>query len=97
MTIERHAEIVGESAPTITRAAVIARIEQRLSGQLGDAALAAWAFDRFYAAELGQEQYETGAEAAIDDALDTLMFDDDPSFRLDEEELRSLIARLSSV
>jgi hypothetical protein len=96
MTIERHTQTVG-GAHTITRAAVIAQVEQRLSGQLSDAALAAWAFDRFYAAELGQEQYEAGAEAAIDDALDTLMFDDDPSFRLDEEELRNLIARLSSV
>ena len=34
-----------------TRAAVAARIEARLAGRLTDAALAAWAFDRFYAEE----------------------------------------------
>jgi hypothetical protein len=38
----------------VTRAAVIAQIEDRLAGQLNDSALAAWAFDRFYAQELGQ-------------------------------------------
>ena len=81
----------------MTRAAVIAQIEDRLAGRLDDSALAAWAFDRFYAQELGQEDYEAGAEPAIADALDVLMFDDDPGFRLDEEELRALVAQLSSL
>jgi hypothetical protein len=79
----------------ITRTAVARQIEARLAGKLGDAALAAWAFDRFYAEELGTEAYESGVEAAIADALDALMFDDDPSFRLDEAALRALLARLS--
>ena len=81
----------------LTRAVVIARIEERLAGRIEDSALAAWAFDRFYAQELGQEDYEIGAESAIADALDALMFDDDPGFRLGQEELRALIARLATL
>ena len=80
-----------------TRAMVAAQIEARLAGQLTDKALAAWAFDRFYAEEVGSEMYEAGAEAAMSDALDALMFGDDPGFRLDEEELRVLIARLGTL
>jgi hypothetical protein len=80
-----------------TRAMVIARIQARLSGQLTDKALAAWAFDRFYAEELGTEAYEAGAEVAITDVLDALMFGDDPGFRLDEEELRALVAQLGTL
>ena len=76
---------------------MIAQIEDRLAGRIDDSALAAWAFDRFYAQELGQEDYEVGAEMTIADALDALMFDDDPGFRLDQEELRALIARLSTL
>ena len=87
-----------ESAPnknlTITRAAVTERIMARLDGRVDAGALAAWAFDRFYAEELGEETYEPGAEPAIADALDALMFSDDPGFQLDEEELRALIAQL---
>jgi hypothetical protein len=81
----------------ITREALIAQIEDRLAGRLSDDALAAWAFDRFYAEELGHEQYEAGAEQPIADVLDALMFDDDPGFQLDEEELRGLIARLANI
>jgi hypothetical protein len=80
-----------------TRAAIIARIEARLSGQLTDKALAAWAFDRFYAEELGSEAYEANAEDPITDVLDALMFGDDPGFRLDEEELRALVAQLGTL
>jgi hypothetical protein len=80
-----------------TRAMVVARIEERLSGRLSDTALAAWAFDRFYAQEAGSEAYEAGAEPVITDVLDALMFGDDPSFRLDEEELRALIAQLGTL
>jgi hypothetical protein len=78
----------------ITRTVVARQIEARLAGRLDAAALAAWAFDRFYAEELGTESYESSAEEAIADVLDALMFDDDPSFRLDEAELRGLLARL---
>ena len=83
--------------PITTRATVVARIEARLSGQLSDSALAAWAFDRFYAEELGSEAYEAGAEVAIAVVLDALMFADDPGFRLVEEELRALIAQLGTL
>jgi hypothetical protein len=86
-----------ERARVVTRAAVIERIEARLAGSLDDAALAAWAFDRFYAEELGEEQYEAGAETAIANTIDALMFDDDPGFRLNEEELRAMIAQLGKV
>jgi hypothetical protein len=95
--------IIDMSQPTLlrtsitTRAAIAARIEARLSGQLTDTALAAWAFDRFYAEELGSETYEAGAEVAITTVLDALMFGDDPGFRLDEEELRALIAQLGTL
>jgi hypothetical protein len=81
----------------VTRTAVIAQIEDRLAGRLDDAALAAWAFDRFYAQELGQEAYEAGEETIIANALDELMFDDDADFRLNQEELRALIAQLSTL
>jgi len=84
-----------DDAETITRAEIVAQIEARLAGRIDDAALAGWAFERFYAEELGEADFEEGAEPAIADALDTLMFGDDPSFRLVEEELRALIARLS--
>ena len=80
-----------------TRAMAVAQIEARLSGRLSDTALAAWAFDRFYAQEASNEAYEVGAEAAITDVLDALMFGDDPSFRLDEEELRALVAQLGTL
>jgi hypothetical protein len=84
-------------APITTRAMIIACIEARLSGQFSDTALAAWAFDRFYAEELGSEAYEAGAEVAMIDVLDALMFADDPGFRLNEEELRALVAQLGTL
>lgn len=90
-------EAPGPRPAAVTRAAVIDQIEARLAGRLGDAALAAWAFDRFYAEELGEAAFEAGAEPAIADALDALMFGDDPSFRLSEEELRALAAQLGKV
>ena len=90
-------ERMTERNTTITRAALAHQIEARLIGTLGEAALAAWAFDRFYAEELGTERYEAGAEAVIADVLDALMFDDDPSFRLGETELRGLLAHLGTV
>ena len=93
----QQTEPVRQPDPIIMRSAVATRIEARLNGQLADAALAAWAFDRFYAAELGREQFEAGAEQAIADALDALMFGDEPAARLDEEELRAVIAQLGKL
>jgi hypothetical protein len=89
--------IAPKQPSVLTRAAVIERITARLDGRLDDVALAAWAFDRFYAEELGTEEYEPGAGRVIADALDVLMFDDDPGFQLGEEELRALIAQLGTV
>ncbi|MFQ3631765.1 hypothetical protein [Roseiflexus sp.] len=80
--------------PIITRHAVVAQIDARLSGAMTDQALAAWAFDQFYAVELGQAHFEAGAEERLADALDALMFSDHEAFRLDEEELRRLAALL---
>jgi hypothetical protein len=94
---EHHPATTDTQAGVLTRAAVIAQIEARLAGRLDDAALAAWAFDHFYAEELGEEQYEAGAESVTADILDALMFDDDPGFQLNEEELRALIAQLANV
>jgi hypothetical protein len=78
----------------ITREMLAEQIEARLSGAITDETLAAWAFDRFYAVELGLAQIETGAEERIADILDTLMFADHAAFRLEEGALRSLIAQL---
>ena len=86
-----------ERGSTLTRVALARQIEARLAGTLSDTALAAWAFDRFYAEELGMESYEPGAEDIIADIRDALMFGDDPSFRLDETELRGLLARLGTL
>lgn len=81
----------------VTCADVCAKIEARLAGAIDDAALAAWAFDRFYAVEVGQATYQLGAASLIADVLDSLMFDDDPGFRLEEAELREFIVQLSTV
>lgn len=78
----------------ILRAEVVAKIEARLAGQLSAGALAAWAFDRFYAEELGSEAYEAGAEVELAEALDALMFSDEPGFGLGESELRAVVGQL---
>lgn len=84
-----------DDAPTlVSRAAVRAQIEARLAGKLSDQQLARWAFDHFYAEELGEVEYEPEWAEQIADALDALMFGDDPHFRQTEEELRALLARL---
>ena len=56
-----------ERAHIVTRAAVIERIEARLAGSLDDTGLAAWAFDRFYAEELGVSR--ATVVAAIDELI----------------------------
>ncbi|HEU4327674.1 MAG TPA: hypothetical protein VFS21_31330 [Roseiflexaceae bacterium] len=91
MTEPQHAE---DHSLLITREALLAQIDARLSGAIGDKALAKWAFDRFYAEELGEEEYESEHAPLLAEALDELMFADDPHFRLSEEELRALAARL---
>lgn len=81
-------------AAVTTRADLIAQIEARLNGQLSDTALAKWAFDRFYAEEIGAEDFEPDAEPTISEVLDALMFGDDPEFRLSEAAFHDLLAQL---
>lgn len=83
-----------KSMTVITCSMVADQIDERLSGAMTDEALAAWAFDRFYAVELGLARFEAGAEERIADALDMLMFSDHDAFRLNEEDLRRLAALL---
>jgi hypothetical protein len=78
----------------IYRNDVITKINERLRGQIGDAALAAWAFDVFYAIDQGEDEVDADGGDAIADALDELMFADEKPFALDDADLRRLIARL---
>lgn len=78
----------------ITRDMVADQIDERLSGAITDDALASWAFDQFYAVELGLACFEACAEERIAAVLDALMFNDHDAFRLNEEELRRLAALL---
>lgn len=84
----------GAGNAEVTRAAVAAHIGERLAGRLSDAALAKWAFERFYAMEIGAVSPAPETDPLLDEALDALMFGDDPGFRLSEDELRGLAARL---
>jgi hypothetical protein len=86
----------GQSETEVTRRIVAEQISARLGGRLSDAALASWAFERFYAVELGEATLEPGAEQLIADVLDELMFGDDPDFRLGEAELGALLERLTA-
>jgi hypothetical protein len=88
---------MADQTKILTRADVIAQIEARIAGTINQQQLAKWAFDRFYAYELDEEAFEEGAEDDINDVLDELMFDDDPNFELDVEELRDLISQLAEL
>lgn len=85
------------------RDALVEQIAARLAGSLDDAALARWAFDFFYASELDSHDDDDDddddhrAAAPLTDALDALMFGDDPHFHLDEVELRALAERLKAL
>jgi methionine synthase II (cobalamin-independent) len=78
----------------LTRADVIARIEEHLAGSLSAPALAAWAFDRFYAHDMDAEEFCEEDAEIIAAVLDDLMFADDAAFALDEPALRTLITQL---
>ncbi|NNJ10948.1 hypothetical protein EKD04_011455 [Chloroflexales bacterium ZM16-3] len=78
----------------IHRNDIIARINERLRGQLSDAALAAWAFDLFYDIEQGEEEVDAIHRDVIASALDELMFADEEPFTLGDADLHRLIARL---
>ncbi|NTU83619.1 MAG: hypothetical protein HGA45_30325 [Chloroflexales bacterium] len=78
----------------LARSDVIVKLEDRLAGRISDASLATWAFDLFYAVEQDDLEVDGADSEAIAEVLDDLMFADDPSFALDEADLRRLIARL---
>lgn len=78
----------------LARSDVIAKLEDRLAGLTDDRGLAAWAFDSYYAIEQGSLTVDAADADPIAEALDDLMFADEPSFALDEADLRRLIARL---
>lgn len=80
----------------VTLEVLIERIEARLTGQIDDATLSSWAFDRFYAEEVGAEDYAEGQEPLIAEVLDSLMFGDEPAFCLSEAELHDLVKRLNT-
>jgi hypothetical protein len=77
-----------------TRDVVAGQIRERLAGRLDDTALAAWAFDRFYLLEMALGEDADSDGSLLVQALDTLMFADDPHWRLTEEELIALLAQL---
>lgn len=78
----------------VARSDVITKLEDRLAGRIGAGELAAWAFDLFYEIDQGQREVADGDADALAAALDELMFADDESFALDDEELRRLLERL---
>lgn len=78
----------------LTRTDLIATIEQHLAGNLSYAALSAWAFDRFYAEDQGEEEFPEDDAELIAEILDDLMFADDEQFALEASELQAMIVRL---
>lgn len=82
--------------PVLTRDMLRREIERFIGGSLSRGALAAWAFDQFYAAEEERIVYESSYEGVVDDVLDVLMWGDSPPFVLDAEAARQLIHRLAA-
>jgi len=81
----------------MVRSATIAQIEQHLAGAIDAAALAAWAFNQFYAIEQAEDDLPPAETECIMDVLDALMFGDDPRFALDRNDLQRLITQLQSL
>jgi hypothetical protein len=79
----------------LTREELRKAIERFLSGELGAPALAAWAFDQFYAAEEDVLVYEPGSEEIIEEVLDELMWADSAPFALEAAAARRLQERLN--
>ncbi len=77
-------------ATLLARGQVIAQLRARQCGALDDAALARWAFDQFYAIELGQ----VIADGVVEQVLDELMFVDDGAFAIATDRSEALIAML---
>ena len=80
--------------PVLTRAALRAQIEALLEGNQTAKQLAAWAFNQFYAYDTETLLFEQDAEDIMSEALDTLMFADDPAFALGSSELQALLTQL---
>lgn len=78
----------------ITRTELISRIEACIAGALDDTALAAWAFDRFYAVELEEETIAEADSVLISEILDELIFADEQAFALSSADLIRLLERL---
>lgn len=81
----------------MVRSAIIAQIQQHMAGAIDAAALAAWAFNQFYAIEQAEAELPPAEAACIMDVLDALMFGDDPHFALNRSDLQRLIAQLQSL
>lgn len=87
-----------EHTPYVLTAALLAdKIAEFQQGTITDAALAAWALDRFYASDQGFECFDPAHEAMIAEVIDDLMFADETAFQLDPEAIQGLIARLRSL
>ncbi len=95
--------LIQEHSHKATLEEIVAQIERRLVGAIDDRALAAWAFDAFYAHEVDDRDRDADATAdEADDsllleALDRLMFIDDDAFRLSTDELEQLATQLRVV
>lgn len=81
----------------MVRSAIIAQIQQHLAGEIDAVALAAWAFNEFYAIEQAEAELPPAEAERIMDVLDALMFGDDPRFALDRSDLQRLITQLQSL
>ena len=79
---------------TLTRQHVIEQLQTLRQGHVNSAAASGWAFDQFYAEELGEIEFEPGYRRAIHAVLDELMFADQPGFHLAAADVDRLIQHL---
>jgi hypothetical protein len=79
----------------VLRSEVQHQIQAHLDGKLTLQALAGWAFNLFYAVETEERVLELGFENMLAEALDALMFSDEPAFTLSVTELRELVQQLN--
>ena len=83
-----------KAANILTREQVAASIHACLEDRLSQAQLAKWAFDQFYKLEIEELEYEEQHAELLSEVLDQLMFTDEASFQLDEQDLAMLVRRL---
>lgn len=89
-------DVSEKPANILTREQLAASIHACLEGRLTQAQLAKWAFDQFYKIEIEELEYEEQHAALLSEVLDQLMFADEDSFQLDEQDLALLIRRLQA-